>query len=72
MASPDPPYLTQQWSGITHYICSACGYNSFQTDALDRHQCAPREETEAVVTVDVSPDAPPVPAAQTPLPEKES
>ena len=74
MASPYTPYLTQQWSGLTHYICPRCGYNSFQTDALDRHRCAPAlEGKEPTASPASSSEPPPAQATQavvTPLPTK--
>ena len=67
----DPPYHTQQWSGLTHYICPRCGYNSFQTVALDVHPCQPRLDEPDAPPESPPPPPDPEPSGATPSPEQE-
>jgi hypothetical protein len=70
MANPDPPYLTQQWSGITHYICPLCGFNTFNLSALDGHWCRPMPADQELLALEPQTEAPASVAA--PEPESEA
>ena len=59
MAPPDPSYLTQQWSGLTHYVCPLCGYNTFDLTFFEAHRCLPMVDEPLFLT----------PASPSPVPE---
>jgi hypothetical protein len=72
------PYVTDDWSGLPHYTCSACGYDTLLEPRILEHcticpatlalQPAPEAAPEAVAASAPEPPAPEPPPEPEPEP----
>jgi hypothetical protein len=68
MADPAPYYTTDQWNGLPHYACPACGYDSLLLPRMHDHEplcpaLALARAPASAPTVSSAPAAPKAPEA---------
>jgi hypothetical protein len=59
MEDPAPYYATDEWNGLPHYVCPACGYDSLLLARMADHeplcQALARERATASAPLDAEP-----------------